>query len=456
MECPNCGANVPDGLVYCPKCGEEVQIISAVDDLEDEILRELVDDNNHGKPRENVTAGAAKENNRIKESRSRQLWLRILVIVVIAAAAAVIGVFGYTRSQSPERLLARAQAKYEQSDYERAWELLDKLLEKDAGNMDAMILAGQVYAAASDYENAESMFLRAIAFDPASADAYEGLLRVYDAQGMRDEILALKKTVTDEKILALFDDFVTPEPEILVQSGTFDDYFTVGINAPKNSLTVYYTLDGTVPTRNSMLYVSPVEISDQGLTTLTAVCMDEDGNYSEPVSAEYLVELTPPDMPVATPDGGEFSTQETVTVTAPDDTDVYYTWDNSEPDINSDLYTEPIYIPEGNHVLSLVAVDSRGIYSNVLKCNFIYYPQTTSQTIPDTYSTAVEDTQSIQGIEIMPEETEEYEQETFEEPSDEENGSVAIELEEYESEDVSEEFESEMTSIPLDIPAEED
>ncbi len=440
-------------MVYCPKCGEEVQVISAVDDLEDEILRELVDDNNRSEPRENTSAEAAKAKNRTKAKKKKRSLLRIIVILIIVAAAAVITVSVYSRSQTPERLLARAEEKYAGNNFDRAEELLDRLLAKDADNINGLLLAGNVYAEISDYDAAENMFLRVISLDPGSADAYEGLLRIYALQGKRSEILALKETVTDETILAIFDEFVTPEPEIMVDGGTFDDYFTVEIRAPKNDLTVYYTLDGSVPTSSSVKYDSPVEISVQGITTLTAVCMDGDGNYSEPVSVEYLVELLPPDMPVASPDGGEFSAPASVTVTVPEGTTVYYTWDNSTPSLNSNRYTEPIEIPEGNNVLSLIAIDSRGVRSNVLKCNYIYYPETTSQSISSSYSGPLEDTQSIEGIDIVTEEV----------WDDDETEPVAVPLDEpaepsepEETEDTAGEEEPEPVAEPLDEPAEED
>ena len=53
---------------------------------------------------------------------------------------------------------------------------------------------------------------------------------------------------------------------------------------------------------------------------------------------------------------------------------VYYTWDGTEPTVNSQQYTQPLTMPEGNNILSLVLVNQYGKSSNVLRCNYIYIP----------------------------------------------------------------------------------
>ena len=41
------------------------------------------------------------------------------------------------------------------------------------------------------------------------------------------------------------------------------------------------------------------------------------------------------------------------------------------PTVNSDEYTEPITAPEGNNILSAIAVDKYGQISNIAKKNYI-------------------------------------------------------------------------------------
>ena len=93
--------------------------------------------------------------------------------------------------------------------------------------------------------------------------------------------------------------------------------------------------------------------------------------------------------PAVSPDGGTYHEQKSVHVTVPSGTTVYYTWDGSTPTSNSSVYRGVLDIPEGNNVLSLVAIDDNGLSSEVLKCNYIYYP--TSTTDSDTQDGADSD-----------------------------------------------------------------
>ena len=41
MECPHCGAYIPDDKLYCGKCGYEVQIVPDYNPLEDVLAKEV-------------------------------------------------------------------------------------------------------------------------------------------------------------------------------------------------------------------------------------------------------------------------------------------------------------------------------------------------------------------------------------------------------------------------------
>ena len=55
--------------------------------------------------------------------------------------------------------------------------------------------------------------------------------------------------------------------------------------------------------------------------------------------------------------GGDFGVETSVTVTVPDGCSAYYTGDGSTPTAASHLYTQPIKVPEGNNILSVVIID---------------------------------------------------------------------------------------------------
>jgi uncharacterized repeat protein (TIGR03806 family) len=59
-----------------------------------------------------------------------------------------------------------------------------------------------------------------------------------------------------------------PPPAITPGGGTFNGFANVSVQAPTNALTVYYTLDGSLPTTNSPIYAGPFMLTNS--TTVTA------------------------------------------------------------------------------------------------------------------------------------------------------------------------------------------
>ena len=49
MVCSKCGAELKEGCVYCSQCGQEAQIVSEINILEDDLLREIMDDEDQQK-----------------------------------------------------------------------------------------------------------------------------------------------------------------------------------------------------------------------------------------------------------------------------------------------------------------------------------------------------------------------------------------------------------------------
>lgn len=324
-----------------------------------------------------------------KKRKKARKTLVILVILLIAALAVAFGVMQYNHSNSVSYQLKKATEALDQKNYTSALQYAEHVLQLDSENEDALVLEGQIYVLMKQDAKAETVLLWVIDQKPSCKKAYEQLLSLYDSNNSYDQILALKSKVTDSKILSLFDQYLLAAPEIDKEGGNYNEFLEVTLSVDGKGIDIYYTLDGSVPTDADKKYEDPIQIEEQGKTTLTAIAMDKNGKYSEPVSAEYNIELDAPDMPSVYPDGGTYHEQKSVHVTVPSGTTVYYTWDGSTPTSNSSVYRDALDIPEGNNILSLVAIDDNGLSSEVLKCNYIYYP--TSTTDSDTQDGASSD-----------------------------------------------------------------
>jgi hypothetical protein len=93
------------------------------------------------------------------------------------------------------------------------------------------------------------------------------------------------------------DDYVT-ELTFSQESGFYDQSFELVIKAPKGS-TIYYTLDGTVPTKDSLVYDEPINIEDATLQpNLYSARADVSFGYSQEAKAVWDYGYEVPDYNV--------------------------------------------------------------------------------------------------------------------------------------------------------------
>ena len=409
MKCAKCGAEIRPGCVYCSNCGQEAQIVTEINILEDDLLRSMLEDETqHKTEKKGVDTGSKNTSmeekssdrhqekqpktgeNEPQKGRPKELKkkkkkndkaLIMMIIVLVAACIVAFEVVQYQHQNSTAYQLKKANEALNQKNYTSALDFVGHALQLDEDNQEAMLLQGKIYVQMKDSDQAETVFLQIIDQDPKCEEAFKNLLKLYDSIDSYDQILALKEKASDEKILKLFDEYLVETPVISPDSGNYNEFLEVTLSVKGKGLKIYYTLNESTPTSDDILYEDPIELEEQGKTTLTAVAMDKYGHYSEPVSAKYVIELDAPDAPRVSPDGGTFRQASAVTVSVPSGTTVYYTWGDTTPTRNSARYTGPIDIPEGNNILSLVAIDENGMSSEVLKCNYIYYPEPQGESV---------------------------------------------------------------------------
>ena len=72
----------------------------------------------------------------------------------------------------------------------------------------------EIYTSQKEYDSALVLYMEILQLDKTNKEAYQHLISIYDEMGDYDSILSLKEDVTDENILALFDDYEVGEPII--------------------------------------------------------------------------------------------------------------------------------------------------------------------------------------------------------------------------------------------------
>ncbi len=416
MKCASCGAEIKLGCMYCSNCGKEAQIVSESSLLEDELLRALLREEEpelpaagKGAPKKSQarrpgrdatgSSGAKKRSGRDSDGRKRPgkspdgqnasgtgrkrsgkrrsyvpLILIVLCLCLLIAGVTVFYVITSNKNRnSYDYQLQKALECQKERNYTKALEYFKQALSLKQEDLAVRFQMVDLYQKMEEPSTAITMLHEIISIDPKQQEAYERLIALYLEKEDYEAILKLKDSVTDTVIQELFTEFEASPPEFGLEPGTYEDAITVELFAEKGC-EIYFTTNGEDPREKGEVYREPISLEEQGILEIKAVCRNEYGEYSSLLQGKFTVEYQRPRMPKASPDGGTFYGPAEVELRGIEGGRMYYTWDGSTPTVDSEEYTAPIPIPEGNNILSVILVDTHGMVSEVLKCNYKYLP----------------------------------------------------------------------------------
>lgn len=379
MKCVKCGAELKQGCLYCSVCGHESQILPDYSVLEDDYLRSLLKEETKPKAEEEKQ-GTLPEKKQKKKEKTSHLLLIVFSCLLLVGIGIGIGVKLYVDEQnanSYDYQMEMAEKESAAGNYDEALDYYNAALDIKPGDLEARAAMADIYLGQQNYDSAMILLIEIIKADATDKEAYEKLISIYEEKADYDSILALADEVTDPEILGLFQPYLVTPPVVSPLGGTYEGELVVGFFSMKG-YDIYYTLDGTTPDKlNGILYRgNELKFSKAGEYQLKAVCVNDKGIYSELVEETYQVREKAPALPTLTPDGGEIWGETYVTITAEPDCSIYYTWDGTDPTEQSAKYMEPIYVPEGENVLSVLVVNDRnGLKSDIYRSSYRYILQ---------------------------------------------------------------------------------
>ena len=378
MKCANCNAEIKDGSIYCPVCGKEAQMISGYSSLEDDFLHSLLrEDADKANENENNHKVLTAENSQKghKKSQSMPIFITVLILFFCILIGIVMKIFlDYKNHNSYEYQMAMAESELIDHNFESAIDYLSRALVIIPTDIESRIKLGDIYIMREEYENAIVLLTEAVKLNHNEKAAYERLINIYAKQGQYGQIKSLYELVEEEDIKKLFDVYLVDEPVIYPASDKYNTHIAVTIVSIGDE-PIYYTTDGSDPSKKGILYTGEIELTRSGFYTIKAVCKNIKNNvYSDVVTCDYQIEIYPPDVPKAEPDVDTvFSEPAYITLTTNSECKIYYTWDGSVPTKESFVYAEPIEVPEGEHILSAIAIDEKtGLSSSVLRIQYSY------------------------------------------------------------------------------------
>lgn len=383
MKCANCGAELKLGCVYCSVCGHEAQIVPDYNVLEDDYLKHLMDTEEKEREQRETEEERRRQEEQDRRKRQRQEKKRrkkILVSCGIGAAVLIIilivvlVVVNNNHKNSFDYQYEKGLSYVKEGNYTKALDYFKEANNIDPDNVDALLELAKIYEKREEASSLEATLLQILTLEPDSREAHAMLIGLYEEQKKYEEIMELYDKLSDSSLADLFDNYVVEAPRLSAEGGSYSDDVTVELTAPEGCV-IYYTLDGTSPVERGKRYEEPIELDEAEDYTLQAVAKDERGIYSEIVTAEYEIDYEAPDSATVSPAAGTYTEAQSVTIHVPEGCRAYYTWDGSTPNQTSELYSAPLEMPEGNHVLSILVVDSHDLASPVVRYNYFYQPQ---------------------------------------------------------------------------------
>ncbi len=403
MKCPKCGNELEEGKLLCEKCGEEVKFVPVFDiELEDKLresISSMLEDMDEAKdetPADETgaqeTQGGFEETDDEDELDKDELGdyvkpipfstlakKRFFIVIAVAVVFVVGGIFYFAylsrqirqTKNSYDYQYKKAVEAAQGNDYDTAIDYLERALAVDDTSPDARFLLAQYYYEAGMSASAVSALKEILSQDTdyeGRSDVYDFLLAIYEEEGRYDEMGELLAECDVSEILTKYNEYAALAPEFNKEGGKYDEVISITISGNTTG-TVYYTLDGSLPTLESAVYEMPI-LLEQGEYIIRAIFVNSYGTSSEAVTQNYQIEPAKPDIPEVSLESGTYSEPCLIEVYYSANTRIYYTTDGSEPSADSTRYTGPIELPYGVSNFSFIAVNSYGIASDAVSRSY--------------------------------------------------------------------------------------
>lgn len=154
------------------------------------------------------------------------------------------------------------------------------------------------------------------------------------------------------------------DPDSNAQISLYYDTDSAGEDGVLIADSIYEDLDG-----NDDTFVWDIEGIPDGTYYIYAVIEDETSSSASYSTAAITIDRVPPVVDTA-PDEGVYNSVIFVSVSANEPSDIYCTLDNTEPAVDSLVYTDSLEITETT-ILKCVAVDRAGNISEILTKTFV-------------------------------------------------------------------------------------
>ncbi len=371
MNCPKCGKELNDGMLFCGHCGEEIRIVSDFDPRVDEIVADYTTQAGEvaAKVRASMEETEQKKKPGKKKKRPTPIRTTLGLVVFGALFLFLIGIVIYTISYfSAPYQYREAQKLLREKEYAKARVYSERAVALDEDNVDYLLSLLSCLSPEKDAELAEDLCIRILEQNSAVSDAWRVLASVCIAQERYEEANELLLRCPNEQITSQFSEYMAKIPEFSVRPGAYDEIFSLNLIANTKG-TIYYTMDGTTPDETGQVFTSPILI-ETGRYEIRAVFVNAYGVKSQEAEGSFYVDQSVPSAPVVIPAAGEYDSPALIAVEAEENCSIYYTTDGSQPTVDSTAYTGPFSMPVGVTRFRFICFNLAGAASEETEVTF--------------------------------------------------------------------------------------
>ncbi len=303
MKCQKCGAEIPEGSLYCEKCGQDIHIVpdfkefaeKKAEDTVKSMLSDLDDDEaDFGRSPEGANDDIPYRDTEVPvpEKKHRMGWIRFALIAVLTLILVTAGLAFFNRSSGTDYLFEQAREAAEHGDIARAVAILEDVEAKDSADVDVLLYLALLYKDQGDNVKYENQLLQIaglpFATSEQNAAAYEGLLGIYFESEDYVSMADLLQTCNNLEIREKYIDYCLMIPEFNLDSGYYGTDQLLKITVPGNAR-IYYTLDETDPTEESFEYIVPLLLT-KGEYHIKVCTVNDHGVWSPISEVNYVIE----------------------------------------------------------------------------------------------------------------------------------------------------------------------
>ena len=378
MICPKCGEEMKQGALYCEKCGEEIMIVPdfepEIENSISEILTNVADDMaaDEALNGEEISEDSFEKEKRRKRNRIDKMSYRVLAgvgiaFVLIVLIMTIVGGLLSNRYFSYDFQMKKAYECMQQEKYDEAIEYYKRALELDSKSSLARYYMGEAYMQKGDVDNALLLFKEVAASEGGAeerASACRTVVEIYSELGDYQTISDFLLDMGDNDISNAFQKYKAKEPDFSFEEGTYE--VIVPLKLTSNTAgKIYYTMDGSEPNEASEIYNTPIFL-ENGDYVIKAYFVNEFGVASDVVEKSYHITVSIPCAPEVSAYSGDYDVPTLIEVEVPEDSQVFYTTDGTEPTSDYQEYRGPISMPVGKSRFKFVTYNAEGIAGEVV------------------------------------------------------------------------------------------